>query len=57
MELGLSIIRITQISKHQNGIDLGILTHNVTIFTNDEQNTILRDYAMAREGSRITAEM
>ena len=34
---------------------MGLLIHNVTIFTNDEQNTILRDYAVAVEGSRITA--
>ena len=34
---------------------MGLLIHNVTIFTNDEQNTILEDYAVAVEGSRITA--
>ena len=34
---------------------MGLLIHNVTIFTNDEQNTILRDYAVAVEGARITA--
>jgi hypothetical protein len=36
---------------------MGLLIHNVTIFTNDEQNRILRDYAVAVEGARITARI
>ena len=30
---------------------MGLLIHNVTIYTNDDQNTILRDYAVAVDGA------
>lgn len=34
---------------------MSILIHNVTIFTNDENNTVLQDHAVHIEGTRITA--
>ena len=34
---------------------MSILIHNVTIFTNNEQNAILHDQAVAIEGHRIKA--
>lgn len=34
---------------------MSTLIHNVTIFTNDENNTVLHDYAVLIEGTRITA--
>lgn len=34
---------------------MSILIHNVTIFTNDENNTVLHDHAVHIEGTRITA--
>ena len=34
---------------------MSYLIHNVTIFTNDESNTVLHDHAVHIEGTRITA--
>ncbi len=39
--------------QNKRSISMNLLIHNITIFTNDDQDTILENHAVAIEGSRI----